>query len=86
MQLRRRPAVSERGRPEDAVIASLEDDAAALSRILMAVEVIAAHKPKLEIRRELREILDAVRVAKEVRIAGRAAYYARMKSHEKPDT
>src|SRR5688572_25257498 len=63
--------VSAQGRPEDATLAALDDDSAVFSRILMAVEVIAAHHPKREIRVELREILEAVRKAREVRIAGR---------------
>lgn len=66
-------------RPEDATLAALDDDAAALSRILMAVEVIAAHQPKREIRKELREIIEAIKAAKQIRIEGRAAYTKRGK-------
>lgn len=66
-------------RPEDAVLAALDDDSAVFSRILMAVEVIAAHHPKREIRVELREILDAVRTARQTRVAGRAAYTEKRK-------
>jgi hypothetical protein len=65
------------GRPEDAVLAALDDDAAVFSRIAGAVAVIAAHNPRREIRQELREILRALHDARTVRRCGRATYTER---------
>lgn len=62
------------GRPEDAVIAALDDDAALFSDIAEAIEAIVARQPPVEIRRELWRIIDAIVSAREIRIAGRAAY------------
>ena len=70
-------SVLSKGRPEDATIAALDDDAALFSQIAGAVSVITAHKPNREIRQELRRILHAVQAAKAIRIAGRAAYMER---------
>jgi hypothetical protein len=69
--------VSAPGRPEDTVLAALDDDAAVFSQIAGAVAVIAAHRPNREIRRELRVILDALATARCVRRAGRASYQER---------
>lgn len=71
------------GRPEDAVLAALDDDAAYLSRIAGSVAVIAAHQPNKEIRQELRRILAALDGARSVRIDGRAAYHERMKKERR---
>lgn len=62
------------GRPEDEVLAALDDDAAVFSTIAGAVAVIAAHRPSREIRQELRRILTALETSRERRKAGRAAY------------
>lgn len=62
------------GRAEDRILAALDDDAAIFSQIAGAVEVIAAHQPRREIRAELRRILEEIAKARAIRIAGREAY------------
>lgn len=63
------------GRPEDPVIAALDDEAAYLSEIAGCVAVIAAHQPSRAIREELRRILAALAGARTNRIALRAAWH-----------
>jgi hypothetical protein len=70
------------GRSEDAVLASLENDAAVFSDIAGAVAVIAAHQPNIHIRRELRIILKAIHEAREIRKQGLAVYKAKRGKHE----